>query len=223
MEWRSKSDTWRNYRWSCGVYAEPCTAIVLNHDKTLIERTRWYWVLVGEITPPSMGRLWIMHFVFTLLRTCAWSHPASRHRFRAVFSLTFLYPVNSQRLIHQYDKWTYFPPPSPALSLGIGLRQPLYTSWAVTKQAYRSLRLPVQITPWIEEYVEQAVNQRRARERAVEWERYSRSILSLATSSGSTINPIVLPVALHCSDVWTDVWDPWALEYSAQNKTIDQW
>ena len=149
--------------------------------------------------------------------------PARRHRFRAVFSLTFLYPVNSQRLIHQYDKWTYFPPPSPALSLGIGLRQPLYTSWAVTKQAYRSLRLPVQITPWIEEYVEQAVNQRRARERAVEWERYSRSIQSLATSSGSTINPIVLPLALHCSDVRTDVWDPWGLEYSAQNKTIDQW
>ena len=100
--WRSKSDAWRNYRWSCGLYAEPCTAIVLNHDKTLIERTRWYWVLVGEITPPSMGRLWIMHFVFTLLRTCAWSHPASRHRFCAAFSLIFLYP---QRLIHQDDAY----------------------------------------------------------------------------------------------------------------------
>jgi len=46
--WRSKSDAWRNYRWSCGLYAEPCTAIVLNHDKTLIEHTRCYWDLVGE-------------------------------------------------------------------------------------------------------------------------------------------------------------------------------
>ena len=88
--WRSKSDAWRNYRWSCGVYAEPCTAIVLNHDKTLIEHTRCYWDLVGK----SMGRLWTVHFVFTLLRTCAWSPPARRHHFRAVFSLTFLYPVN---------------------------------------------------------------------------------------------------------------------------------
>ena len=51
--------------------------------------------------------------------------PARRHHFRAVFSLIILYP---QRLIHQYDAWIYFPPPSAARSLGIGLRQPLYTS-----------------------------------------------------------------------------------------------